>query len=105
MQKISITLFNQLIAEMFQEGDRVYLKQIEDRCHKASPLMINENQKEIETTPLLHLERVAGFISDSLPGNFGNEILTKFFLENSHTSPSVSDKLLFIGKRSWSAYL
>ena len=103
MQKVSIYIFDQHIADMYQEGDRVYLKQIDDMCHKVSPLMLNFNQKEIETTHLIYLERVAGFISDSLPGNFGNEILNNFFLQNSNKYPTVSDKLLFIGNRGLGA--
>ena len=97
MQKISIYIFGKHIADMYQEEDRVYLKQVNDLCHKVSPLMLSSNQKEIDTTNLVHLERVAGFISDSLPGIFGNEILNNFFLKNSNKYPTVSDKLLFIG--------
>lgn len=99
MQKILISIFGKHIANMYQESDNVYLEQIDDWCHKASPLMINANQKEIDTTSLVYLERVAGFVSDSLPGNFGNEILKDFFLKKSNKYPTVSDKLLFIGNR------
>jgi len=98
MQKISIHIFNKHIANMYQDGDRVYLQQIDDLCHKVSPLMLNPYQKEIDTTNLIHLQRVAGFISDSLPGSFGDEILNNFFLKNLNKYPTVSDKLLFIGK-------
>ena len=103
MQKISIYIFGNHIADMYQEEDKVYLKQVDDLCNKVSPLMLNSNQKEIDTTHLTHLERVAGFISDSLPGNFGNEILNNFFLQNSNKYPTVSDKLLFIGNRGLGA--
>lgn len=81
-QKISIHLFNKHIADMFQNGDRVYLSQVDDLCYKASPVSLSKDVKEIETTHLYYLEKVAGFISDSLPGNFGNEILQNFFLTN-----------------------
>ncbi len=103
MQKISIYVFEQHMADMYQDGDRVYLKLLDDICHKISPLMLGTNQKEIDTTQLVHLERVAGFISDSLPGSFGNEILNNFFLQNSNKYPTVSDKLLFIGNRGLGA--
>lgn len=103
MQRISIYIFDKHIADMYQDGDRVYLKQIDDLCHKVSPLMLSSNQKEIDTTHLVHLQRVAGFISDSLPGNFGNEILNNFFLQNKNIYPTVSDKLLFIGNRGLGA--
>lgn len=103
MQKISIYIFEQHIADMYQDGDRVYLKQIDDMCQKVSPLMLSSNQKEIDTTHLVHQQRVAGFISDSLPGNFGNEILKNFFLQNKNMYPSVSDKLLFIGNKGLGA--
>jgi len=103
MQKISIYIFENHIADMYQEEDRVYLKLVDDLCYKVSPLMLNSNQKEIDTTHLKHLERVAGFISDSLPGNFGNEILNNFFLQNKNIYPTVSDKLLFIGHRGLGA--
>ncbi len=103
MQKISIYIFDYLIANMYQDGDRIYLKQVDDMCHKVSPLMLNPHQKEIDTSHLTHLDRVAGFISDSLPGNFGNEILENFFLQKLNKYPSVSDKLLFIGNRGLGA--
>ena len=103
MQKISIYIFEKHIADMYQDEDRVYLKQIDEMCHKVSPLILNSNQKEIDTTNLIHLERVAGFISDSLPGNFGNQILNNFFLQNLNKYPTVSDKLLFIGNRGLGA--
>ena len=103
MQKISIYIFEKHIADMYQDEDRVYLKQIDEMCHKVSPLILNSNQKEIDTTNLIYLERVAGFISDSLPGNFGNQILNNFFLQNSNKYPTVSDKLLFIGNRGLGA--
>lgn len=103
MQKISIYIFDHHIADMYQDGDRVYLKLLDDLCQNVSPLVLGSNQKEIDTTHLVHLERVAGFISDSLPGSFGNEILTNFFLKNSNRYPTVSDKLLFIGNRGLGA--
>lgn len=102
-QKVKIYLFEEHIADMFQDGDRVYLKQIDDLCHKASPISMSRNLKEVETTHLVFLEKVAGFISDSLPGSFGNEILKNFFLHNSNKYPTVSDKLLFIGDRGLGA--
>lgn len=103
MQKIFIYIFGNHIADMYQEEDRVYLKLIDDLCHKVSPILLSSNQKEIDTTHLVHQQRVAGFISDSLPGNFGNEILNNFFLQNSNKYPTVSDKLLFIGNRGLGA--
>ncbi|MBU1216080.1 HipA domain-containing protein [bacterium] len=103
MQQVRIYLFKKHIADMYQDGDRVYLKQIDDLCHKASPISMNKDLKEIETTHLVFLEKVAGFISDSLPGSFGNEILKNFFLQNNKKYPTVSDKLLFIGNRGLGA--
>lgn len=103
MQKISISIFDTHIANMYQDGDRIYLELINNICHKVSPLALPNNLKEIDTTHLSHLEGVAGFISDSLPGSFGNEILESFFLQNTNRYPSVSDKLLFIGNRGLGA--
>ncbi|MEA2018577.1 MAG: HipA domain-containing protein [Campylobacterota bacterium] len=102
-QKIDLYLFDKHIGQMYQDGDRVYLKQINNLCHQASPLLINKDISEIETTKLIFIERVAGFISDSLPGNFGNEILTNFFLQNKSKIPTVSDKLIFIGNKGLGA--
>lgn len=97
--KVDIYLFDTHIAELYQDEDRVYLKQIDDLAYRASPLSIGKEMQEIETTHLGFLEKVAGFISDSLPGSFGNEILDNFFLSQNNTYPTVSDKLLFIGNR------
>ena len=102
-QKIDLYLFDHHIGQMYQNGDRVYLKQINNLCHKASPLLIAKDIPEIETTKLTFQERVAGFISDSLPGNFGNEILSNFFLQNQNKTPTVSDKLIFIGDKGLGA--
>lgn len=102
-KEVKIYLFDKHIADMYQDGDRVYLRQIEDFAYKASPLSIPKDIKEIETTHLVFLERVAGFISDSLPGNFGNDILNNFFLQNTNKYPTISDKLLFIGDRGLGA--
>lgn len=103
MQKISIYLFNKHIADMHQDADRVYLKQINGLCHKASPLMISSDVEHIETTSLSFQAQVAGFISDSLPGSFGDDILNEFFLKQSNRYPTVSDKLLFIGQKGLGA--
>ncbi len=102
-QKIDLYLFDIHIGQMYQDGDRVYLKQINNLCHKASPLLISKDIPEIETTRLVFMERVAGFISDSLPGSFGNEILNNFFLQNQNQTPTVSDKLIFIGNKGLGA--
>ena len=103
MQKVSINIFDQHVADMYQNDDRIFLEQVNDMCHKVSHLRLSPTIKEIDTTTLVHLEKVAGFISDSLPGNFGNEILKNFFLQNRRTDPTVSDKLLFIGNRGLGA--
>jgi serine/threonine-protein kinase HipA len=95
--KVKIYLFKKHIADMYQDGDSVYLKQIETLAYKASPLSISSNQEIIETTHLVFQDRVAGFISDSLPGSFGNEILENFFLAKENKRPTIIDKLLFIG--------
>ena len=103
MQKIKIYLFDKHIADMYQDENRIYLKQIGDLCHKASPIMLRADIKEIETTNLTFLQQVAGFISDSLPGSFGDDILDNFFLEKNNKYPTVSDKLLFIGNKGLGA--
>lgn len=102
-QEVSIQLFGHPIATMHQDGDRIYLEQVDEMFHKVSPLLLSTDLKEIETTHLKHLEGVAGFISDSLPGHFGTEILNEFFLQTSKKYPTVSDKLLFIGNKGLGA--
>jgi len=70
----------------------------------ASPISIAKDISDIETTSLIFQERVAGFVSDSLPGNFGNEILDKFFEQNNTgKKPTIIEKLLFIGNRGLGA--
>jgi len=101
--KVDIYLFNKHIAKMYEDGDRVYLEQIEDLVHQASPLSIEKEMQVIETTHLDFLDKVAGFISDSLPGSFGTEILNHFFLSQKNMYPTVSDTLLFMGNRGLGA--
>jgi serine/threonine-protein kinase HipA len=103
VQKVIIKIFGKHIANMYQDEDRVYLEQIDDMCNKVSPITLKASQRHIETTNLIHLSKVAGFISDSLPGSFGEEILNNFFLINSNRYPTISDKLLFIGNRGLGA--
>ena len=60
MQKVSIYIFEQHIADMYQDDDRVYLKQIDDICHKVSALMLNSNQKVQEAAEIIILKNRDG---------------------------------------------
>ncbi len=103
-KKVSLYLFEKHIADIYQVNDRVYLRQFNSAGFKASPISIAKDITDIETTSLIFQERVAGFVSDSLPGTFGNEILDKFFEKNtSGEKLTIIDKLLFIGNRGLGA--
>ena len=103
-KKVSLYLFDKHIADIYQVNDRVYLHQFNSAAFYASPISIAKDIVDIETTSLVFQERVAGFISDSLPGTFGNEILDKFFEQNNSTDkPTIIEKLLFIGNRGLGA--
>ncbi len=103
-KKASLYLFEKHIADIYQVDDRVYLRQFNSRAFDASPISIAKDISDIETTSLVFQERVAGFVSDSLPGSFGNEILDKFFEQNnSGEKPTIIEKLLFIGNRGLGA--
>ena len=102
--KVSLYLFEKHIADIYQVDDRVYLRQFDSGAFYASPISISKNITDIETTSLVFQERVAGFVSDSLPGSFGNEILDKFFEQNNRErKPTIIEKLLFIGNRGLGA--
>lgn len=103
-KKVSLYLFDKHIADIYYVEDRVYLRQFDSAAFRASPISIAKDITDIETTSLVFQERVAGFVSDSLPGNFGNEILDKFFEQNSSgEKPTIIEKLLFIGDRGLGA--
>lgn len=103
-EKIGVHLFDKHIADLYKEHDSIIMKQHENGAFKASPLSIPNALETYDCTPLKHLERVPGFISDSLPGSFGTEILKNYFeSKNSGTPPTVIDKLLFIGDRGLGA--
>lgn len=103
-KRVSLYLFDKHIADIYQVDDRVYLRQFNSAAFYASPISIAKDITDIETTSLLFQERVAGFVSDSLPGSFGNEILDKFFEKNSSgEKPTIIEKLLFIGNRGLGA--
>jgi len=103
-KKVSLYLFDKHIADIYQLDDRVYLRQYNNAAYYASPISIAKEITDIETTSLVFLERVAGFVSDSLPGSFGNEILDKFFEQNTTgEKPTIIEKLLFIGNRGLGA--
>jgi serine/threonine-protein kinase HipA len=95
--KVSLYLFDKHIADIYQIEDRVYLRQFDSSAHYASPLSIAKDISDIETTSLVFQDRVAGLVSDSLPGSFGHEILDNFFKKNSGAKPTIIEKLLFIG--------
>lgn len=102
--KASIYLFDQHIADIYQIDDRVYLRQIENGAYYASPISIAKDIQDIETTSLVFQERVAGFISDSLPGSFANQILENYFQSNGDAhKPTIIEKLLFIGNQALGA--
>ncbi len=103
-KKVGLYLFDKHIADIYQIEDRVYLRQFDSAAFKASPISIAKDITDIETTSLVFQEKVAGFVSDSLPGSFGNEILDKFFEQNnSGNKPTIIEKLLFIGNRGLGA--
>ena len=52
LERISIYLFDKYIADIYQDGDRAYLKQYDGLASKASPLFLSKDEKEIETTHL-----------------------------------------------------
>ncbi len=101
---VNVYLFDEQVATLYQDGDRVYLQQIGDKAHRASPISISASLREVETTSLGFFEKVPGFVSDSLPGNFGTEILNNFYqAKHNGELPSIADKLLFIGDRGLGA--
>ncbi|MEA2110870.1 MAG: HipA domain-containing protein [Campylobacterota bacterium] len=103
-KKVSLFLFEKHIADIYQIDNRVYLRQFDSAAFKASPISIAKDITDIETTSLVFQERVAGFVSDSLPGSFGDEILDKFFEQNNNgAKPTIIEKLLFIGNRGLGA--
>lgn len=103
-KKVSLYLFDKHIADIYQVDDRVYLRQFDSAAFKASPIAIAKDISDIETTSLIFQERVAGFVSDSLPGSFGNDILDSYFEQNnSGEKPTIIEKLLFIGNRGLGA--
>ena len=57
-ENISIKLFEKHIADMYQDGDRIYLKFLDEMGYKVSQLMLSSNQKQTNTTHLVYLERV-----------------------------------------------
>lgn len=102
--KASLYLFDKHIGDVYQINDRIYLRQFDFGAHLASPISIAKAIADVETTSLVFQERVAGFVSDSLPGTFGDELLDKFFEQNgSGEKPTIVDKLLFIGNRGLGA--
>ncbi len=104
MNKVSLYLFEKHIADIYQVDDRVYLRQFNNGAFHASPISIPKDIKDIETTNLVHLGSVAGFVSDALPGSFGEEILHNFYVQNNAGElPSIVEKLLFIGNRGLGA--
>jgi|GEM_PF-1270744 len=101
---VNVYLFNKHIADIYQVDDRVYLRQFDNGAYFASPISISKDISDIDTTSLVYQERVAGFISDSLPGNFGSEIFDDFYAKNNDGSTAtIIDKLLFIGDRGLGA--
>ncbi|RXK14206.1 phosphatidylinositol kinase [Halarcobacter mediterraneus] len=94
---VHIYLFEEHIADLYIQQDKIFLSQIEQKAHNASPISISKNTTQRETSNLKYLEGVPGFVSDSLPGNFGTKILNEYFLDTIKAYPTIVDKLLFIG--------
>ncbi len=96
-----IYLFGEHIATLYDDDGRIYLKQVDFGAHFASPISIDKDIAEIETTRLP--EGVAGFIHDALPGDYGDAVMEAFYLKHEGREPRTLDKLLFIGDRSLGA--
>jgi len=88
---------------MFEDAGRIYLEQTDGGAHFASPLSLQKEMKQMETTAITATDGVAGFIHDALPGDYGNDIMDKFFESRKRAIPTISDRLLFIGDRALGA--
>ena len=77
-----IHLFGKHIATMYDDNGRIYLEQVNAGAHFASPISISKDIPQIETTKLP--EGVAGFIHDALPGEYGDNVMEKFYRELSN---------------------
>lgn len=100
---VKISLFDREIATLFERGGRVYIEQIDSGAHFASPLSIGKENRAFETTGIPGFDTVPGFIHDTLPGNYGNEIMDTFFKKTRGNVPGVAERLLFIGDRALGA--
>lgn len=103
MKQVEINLFGRHIATLFEDKGRVYIEQIDGGAHFASPISIPKERTEFETTGLDGFDTVPGFVHDTLPGDFGNDILDKFFMAKRGTVPTIAERLLFIGDRALGA--
>ncbi len=102
-KEVKISLFNQEIATLFERGGRVYIEQKDGGAYFASPLLIEKEKREFETTGIPGFDTVPGFIHDTLPGDYGNEIMDTFFKKKHGSIPGVAERLLFIGDRALGA--
>lgn len=100
---VKVSLFGQEIGTLYERGGRIYVEQKEAGMHFASPLSIEKDQREFETTGIPGFDTVPGFIHDTLPGDYGNEIMDNFFKKTRGALPGVAERLLFIGDRALGA--
>jgi serine/threonine-protein kinase HipA len=108
--RCSVHLWGKKVGSVVQLENRKiffqYDKDFRTQGLEPSPIHLPVAYEPYETTPLLQFSGLPGFLSDSLPDNYGARIMEKHFMDQFGTSPyhiSPIQKLLYIGHRGQGA--
>ena len=99
MDKCDVLIWGKKIGELGYNNFRLIFHYTNIPPFEISPLMLNTENAFYDYTDLPQQKHLAGVFADSLPDNYGQRALNKYFSVMRQEANEI-DKLLFIGDKT-----
>jgi len=107
---VDVKLWGVTIGKLAYDGEQTevatfeYESNILNATQQLSPLKVNNNKAihSFEDISYRTFKGVPGFIADSLPDKFGNQLIDQYFADKGISAEEITtlDRLLYVGNRS-----
>lgn len=82
---------------------RIYFQYDRENDLDFSPIVMDLEYSPIEFSKEIHQKGLPGFVSDYLPGRYGEMVMNRFYQNNFGQQPNPIDELLFLGNHALGA--
>ncbi|MEA2100444.1 MAG: HipA domain-containing protein [Campylobacterota bacterium] len=103
MKTLNVIAWSNKIATLAQSGNKLIMELTDSSYSKFSPLLF-QNSNFIETIVSQDSNIYSiGIINDCIPGSYGKDYLNKYFMDEFGRTPSIIERLAFVGKHALGA--